>query len=72
MRVMQLLIVGVGLVLIGALMAFNAGGVANKGAQLSAKLGFLSVNSQPRTWRFNGAIFAVVGVLIAAGAAVRA
>ena len=62
---MQLVIAGAVLAFVGALLAGNVCGVANKGAQLNLKLGFLSVNDDPRSWRFTGALFVLIGVLLA-------
>jgi hypothetical protein len=71
MRHMNLIVVGGALVLVGALLASNVGGLAEKGARLNARAGFLAVNSQANTWRFTGATLVVVGALLALWAAVR-
>ena len=71
MRMMSLIVVGGALVLVGALLAGNFGGLADKGARLNARAGFLAVNSQANTWRFTGATLVVVGALIAIWAAVQ-
>ena len=68
---MSLFVVGIGLTLVGALLAGNVGGLADKGAQLNARAGFLAVNSQAKTWRFTGAMLVVGGTLIAIWAAVQ-
>jgi hypothetical protein len=70
MRLISLIVVGGALVLVGALLAGNVGGLADKGARLNARAGFLTVNSQTNTWRFTGATLVVVGALIAIWAAV--
>jgi hypothetical protein len=69
---MQLVIAGAVLAFVGALLAGNVRGVANKGAQLNVKLGFLSVNDDPRSWRFTGAMFVVIGVLLAVWRSIHA
>jgi hypothetical protein len=69
---MQLLIAGAVLALVGAVLAGNVGGVANKGAQLNVKHGFLSVNDDPRSLRFTGVMFVVIGVLLAVWGLVHA
>ena len=69
---MQLVIAGVVLAFVGAVLAGNVRGVANKGAQLSLKLGFLSVNDDPRSWRFTGALFVLIGVLLAVWGSIHA
>ena len=71
MRRMNLIAVGVALVLVGALLAGNVGGLADKGAWLNERAGLLAVNSQAKTWRFTGATLVVVGVLIAIWAVVQ-
>jgi hypothetical protein len=71
MRRMNLIAVGVALVLAGALLAGNVGGLADKGARLNARVGFLAVNSQAKTWRFTGATLVVVGALIGIWAVVQ-
>jgi hypothetical protein len=68
---MNLIVVGVALVLVGAFLAGNVGGLADKGARLNARAGFLAVNSQAKTWRFTGATLVVVGALIAIWAVVQ-
>jgi hypothetical protein len=68
---MDLIVVGVALVLVGALLAGNVGGLADNGARLNARAGFLAVNSQAKTWRFTGAALVVVGALIAIWAVVQ-
>jgi hypothetical protein len=50
----NLIVAGGVLVLVGALLAGNVGGLADKGARLNARAGFLAVNSQANTWRFAG------------------
>jgi hypothetical protein len=69
---MQLVIAGAALALVGAVLAGNVGGVANKGAQLNVKLGFLSVNDDPKSLRFTGAMFVVIGVLLAVWGSIHA
>lgn len=69
---MQLVIAGTILALVGAVLAGNVGGVANKGAQLNVKHGFLSVNDDPGSLRFAGAMLVVIGVLLAVWALVHA
>jgi len=53
------------LVLIGAALAANVGGVADKAAHFNVRHGFLSVNNDPTSWRFTGALFVVTGILLA-------
>ncbi len=62
---MQLVVAGALLALVGAAVVGNVAGVADKGAHLNARHGFLSVNDDPRSWRFTGAMFVVTGVLLA-------
>ena len=44
----------------------DADKVATKAAQLNVQLGFLSVGDDPGSLRFTGAMFIVIGVLLAA------
>jgi hypothetical protein len=69
---MQLVIAGAVLALVGAVLAGNVGGVADKGAQLNVKHAFLAANDDPRSLRFTGAMFVVIGVLLAVWGLVHA
>jgi hypothetical protein len=69
---MQLVIAGAVLALVGTVLAGNVAGAANKGAQLNVKHGFLSINDDPRSWRFTGALFIAMGVVAAVWALVHA
>ena len=68
---MSLVWAGVVLAVVGLVLAVNLGGIADKGARLNARLGGLSVNSQPNSWRLTGAIFMACGVPLAVWAAMQ-
>jgi hypothetical protein len=67
----SLVVVGVGLVLVGAALVGNVGGLADKGARFNARLRGLYVNSQPSAWRVTGAMFVAVGLPLAIWAAIQ-
>jgi hypothetical protein len=69
---MQLVVAGALLVLVGVPLAGNVGGLANKAAKLNVRHGFLTVNDDPRSARFTGAMFVVIGLLLAVWGLVHA
>jgi hypothetical protein len=62
---MTLVLAGLALAVVGALLAANVLGLADRAARWYHRTGFLAVNSEPATWRFTGAMFVAVGVLVA-------
>lgn len=68
---MSLFIVAIVLTVVGAVLASNFNGLADRGARFNAAHRGLNVNSQASAWRFTGGVLIAVGVPLAIWAALQ-